>query len=340
MSQAIDRVGLSPQYQPQRADGPHAEAVGVRQGEKVVLKQESAQSLVEKSLEELPSHLSEKTSRKLAERTAKSKSSSRILEIANKYVTGKDKPEQAEKFQQTAAALKKIGKPTPEQLKQLLKDNFGDEQTSALLFLEEAFGSDAADADVLATVRQVKAEVGAELQSFVRDQLPAFEGLGEVYSSLVGQHSPQEFMAAADLMIKKLGVDVHAQGSSAELVQLKSTLDTLYHLELARNTFSMFNDLTTRMSTSFGEKWHDGAHRLMRDVLPLKDQRWLDGTKVRTTVDKLGISTAEAKIYLLRELYVVFSKLPDKAYPDHETRLRMTGAVQEALDVAIDEEEV
>jgi type III secretion system TyeA family effector delivery regulator len=339
MSQGIDRVGLSPQFAPPRVEGPLADAIGARQGDKVVLKQESHQSLIEKSLEELPSHLSEKTSKKLAERTAKSRSSSRILEIANKYVTGKDKPGQAEKYEQTAAALKKLGKPTPEQLKQLLKDNFGDNESAALLFLEEAFSTHAGVTDILSTVRQVKEELGTQLQSFVREELAAFENLGEVYTSLVGQSSPQDFMAAADLMIKKLGGDIHAQGSSAELVQLKSTLDTLYHLELARNTFSSFSDVTNRMATSFGEKWHDGAHRLMRDVLPLKDQRWLDGAKVRTTVDKLGISTSEAKIYLFRELYVVFSKLPDKAYPDHDSRLRITGAVQEALDVAINEEE-
>ncbi|HVJ68526.1 MAG TPA: TyeA family type III secretion system gatekeeper subunit [Caulifigura sp.] len=339
MSQAIDRVGLSPNYAPQQKDGPQAEAVGARQGDKVVLKEESIQSLVEKSMEELPSHLSEKTSRKLAERTAKSKSSSRILEIANKYVTAKDKPDQAERFEKAANALKKIGKPTPEQLKQLLNDNFGGDHSAALMFLEEAFSGDPADADILKTIRDVKAEVGAQLQSFVREELAAFESAGEVYSSLAGQHSPQEFMAAADLMIKKLGGDIHAQGSSTDIVQIKSTLDTLYHLELARNTFSTMSDLTNRMQTSFGEKWQDGPHRLMRDVLPLKEQRWLDGTKVRTTVDKLGISTAEAKIYMMRELYTVFSKLPDKAYTDHEARLRMTGAVQEALDVAIREEE-
>jgi type III secretion system TyeA family effector delivery regulator len=339
MTQAVNNVGLAPQYSPARLDGAVAEAIGNRNGEKVTVKQESQQSLVEKSLEELPSHLSEKTSRKLAERTAKSRSSSRLQEIASKYVTGKDKGDQAERFEKAAVDLKKLGKPTPDQLRQFLKDRFGDEHSAALLFLEEAFSSDPADSDLLATIREVKSELGSQLQSFAREELSAFESLGEVYTSLVGQHSPQDFMTAADVMIRKLGGDIHAQGSSTELVQLKSTLDTLYHLELARNTFSTFNELTGRMATSFGEKWHDGAHRLMRDVLPLKDQRWLDGSKVRTTVDKLGIAASDAKIYLLRELYVVFSKLPDKAYHDQESRLRVTGAVQEALDVAINEEE-
>jgi type III secretion system TyeA family effector delivery regulator len=338
MSQGIDRVGLSPLPATQYPRDVASEAVGDRRGDKVVLKTTSQASLVEQSLEELPAHLSEKTSKKLAERTARSRSASRVGQIAEKYVQGKDKAE-LEKYERAASALKKLGKPTPDQLRQLLKDSFGDQHSTALLFLEEAFSTDEADADLLATIRQVKAEIGTGLQTFVREELAAFETLGEVYTSLVGGRSTDDFMSAAEMMIKKLGSDLQAHSGSAEIAQLKSTVDSLYHLELARNTFLAFSELTTRMGKSFGEKWQDGSHRLMRDLLPLKDQRFLDGPKVRGTVDKLGIAAMDAKIYLLRELYVVFSKLPDKAYPDHESRLKVTGAVQEALDTAINEEE-
>ena len=92
MAQGIDRVGLSPQAAPSFAHEALAEQIGSRDGDKVVLKKTSQESLIQDSMEELPAHLSEKASKKLAERTAKSRSASRISEIPQKYVTAKDKP--------------------------------------------------------------------------------------------------------------------------------------------------------------------------------------------------------------------------------------------------------
>lgn len=339
MTQGIDRVGLSPQPPVISGEqGVQAQVVGQRNGEQVVVQPRSQESLIQNSLEELPAHLSEKASKKLAERSAKSRTGSRIAELLKKY-THASAPGDVQKYEKASDILKKLGKPTADQLKNLLKEQFPDQQSSALLFLEELFSGSPADADVLAVIREVKAELGAELQAFARDELPNFQSLGEVYQNLVGGHSENDFLKSADLMIQKLGGDLHAQGGSVEPAQLKSTLDSLYHLELARNTYMAFSNLTTRMNTSFRQTWADGAHRLMKEFLPLKEQRWLDGGKVRSTVDRLQLSSTESRIYFCRELYSLFGNMPDKAYPDHDARLRVTGAIQEALDVAINEEE-
>jgi type III secretion protein W len=83
----------------------------------------------------------------------------------------------------------------------------------------------------------------------------------------------------------------------------------------------------------------DKAHQLMRDLLPLIDERWVDGAKIRAIVDRLQLRTDEARIYFLRELLALVRRFPLKIYRDEEARQRLMAAVQQALDAAIDEED-
>ncbi len=83
----------------------------------------------------------------------------------------------------------------------------------------------------------------------------------------------------------------------------------------------------------------DRAHQLMRDVLPLIDERWVDGVKITAIVDRLGIRNIEARIFFLRELLGIVRRLPLKIYREDDARQRLMTAVQEALDTAIDQEE-
>ena len=81
------------------------------------------------------------------------------------------------------------------------------------------------------------------------------------------------------------------------------------------------------------------AHRLMREVLVLKDQRFVDGGKIRSLADQLQLQDIEQTIYFLRELHGIVRKLPLKIFQDDEDRLRLVAAIQDALDSAVDEEE-
>lgn len=83
----------------------------------------------------------------------------------------------------------------------------------------------------------------------------------------------------------------------------------------------------------------DQAHVLMQQVLPLMEERWVDGARVRSIVDQQQIQGDEARIYFLRELIGIVRRIPLKVYKDDESRGRLIGAVQEALDTAIDEED-
>ena len=91
--------------------------------------------------------------------------------------------------------------------------------------------------------------------------------------------------------------------------------------------------------TTFPQHVTDAAHTLMKHVLNLKDQRFIDATQVRRIASDIGLTSIEEEIYFLRELHGICRRLPLKIFGDDEDRLRLVAGVQEALDAAIDQEE-
>ena len=77
----------------------------------------------------------------------------------------------------------------------------------------------------------------------------------------------------------------------------------------------------------------------MLEILPLKDQKWVDHHRINKLADKLELDNIEAKIYFLRELSGIVRKLPLNIYQDPDDRLRLVEAIQKSLDQAIEEEE-
>ena len=78
------------------------------------------------------------------------------------------------------------------------------------------------------------------------------------------------------------------------------------------------------------------AHLLMKDVLPLKDQRFVDSSKISAIANKLNIRDDEARIYFLRELHNIVRKLPLKIYNDYQTRQSVLTAMSWVDDVLAD----
>lgn len=81
------------------------------------------------------------------------------------------------------------------------------------------------------------------------------------------------------------------------------------------------------------------AHQLMKQVLPLKNQRFIDGGQIRQIARKFNIHDIEQEIYFLRETQTIIRKLPLKIFKEDDDRIRLVTAFQEALDEAVDAEE-
>ncbi|MEW4486705.1 TyeA family type III secretion system gatekeeper subunit [Thalassoglobus sp. JC818] len=81
------------------------------------------------------------------------------------------------------------------------------------------------------------------------------------------------------------------------------------------------------------------AEAIIKEVLPLRNQRRIDSGKLMSLAERLGLHDCEPKIYFLREMAGIVRQLPLKVFESTEERLRLIDGIQEALDLAIEEEE-
>ena len=258
MSGGIQGIGLNQTTTPQQVDSQQAlpDSVTVQSNGQTVATQPSASSLVADAQEEAGMLLQDKKSDKLSKREARSKSASRVREILQKYLRQVTGVGETERFEKLARSLKDLGKATPDQIREKLEEFKGqsdDENFEAalLLALEELFAAEGTNEDLLEAVREVKSQLGEELKDFYQNQVKNYEDVSEVYDQLLGEYGEEDFLKATDSLITRLGSDLQSQGSSVESSKIKSTVDSLYHLEVARNTYQAFAGLMDKMQSVF-----------------------------------------------------------------------------------------
>ncbi|MBI1247970.1 hypothetical protein GC197_09040 [bacterium] len=260
MPGGIDGLGFNQPQTSNLNDGQTlGDSVSVQShGQTVEAKPKDISSIVADAQEESTMMMQDKSSDKLGKREARSKSASRIRELTQKYlkqVGGVQ--DQSEKFQKFAKFLKDLGKATPQQIRDMLdqiKGESDDEtfESAMLLALEELFVSEGNSPELVASIREVKSALGEELRNFYQEHVKTYEDVSEVYQKLLGEFGDEDFMKATDMLITRLGSDLQSQGNTADSNRIKATVDSLYHLEVARNTYSAFAGLIDRMNVVFG----------------------------------------------------------------------------------------
>lgn len=82
------------------------------------------------------------------------------------------------------------------------------------------------------------------------------------------------------------------------------------------------------------------AHDLMRELLEMTTQRWIDPERFIQITNKIGVRTSEMRIYFLTQLREKVRQIPLKLYPTPDIREKMLDALQQAMDTEISREEV
>lgn len=82
------------------------------------------------------------------------------------------------------------------------------------------------------------------------------------------------------------------------------------------------------------------AHDLMRELLEMTTQRWIDPNNFIQITNKIGVKEPEMRIYFLTQLREKVRLIPLKLYPSPDIREKMLDALQQAMDTEISREEV
>ena len=361
-------TGVQTAYAPttQSVDVDDLKFDGKLEGEKVVL-EKAVKSMVEQSAEQ--SQRLQQTSKTLTQRTATNSGAAALAKLLAEFKKLiPDLPDSGKFDQFLKDAKKEVA--SPEDLKNMLQERFPEvaHQHAALAFLEESISNDRGrspqDDDLLKEIRNAQRELHeehgpeiraalnvsahaadrpdlgsvAELRDFYRQSVVGYTNLNQAYDAIMTRYGAERFGEAVDFLITSLGHDVGAHEPSKDAAELKATLDDLYFVQVARNSYESFGGLLGKMSKQFGVGKGVDAHNVMKDVLSLKEQRFIDPEKVQGITDRVGAKDHEPRIYFQRELHTLVRRMPDKIFQNVDERLKLADAVQAALDRSIQEE--
>lgn len=365
-------VGLGQQGQ----SAQQVAAKGNYKGEQVVQTQ-SPQSMLADAAEELTFAASEKVETKLARRKATAGGGVRTeaLEKAEQYlkqVHSKQSPEKLEKLlndlkqefsKNPEEMLRRGGSELLRQARRAFKD--GTDQYTALEYVSQMLGE--GDEALLGLVQEAMAQAMAEdgeairaglniaeaisqhstgtldgdqqLRDFYRDTLFQNRGLAGTYEHIVESKGEENFSEHVQFLLKALSDDLGAKGPSIGPNELKAVIDDMYQLEVLSGVHEECGDLVGKMVQRTRLKKGASGHQIMKDLLKLKEERFIQAAQVEKITTTLGLRDLEPKIYFLRELKETARLIPLKAYEDPANREKLLDAIQEALDDAIDLEE-
>ena len=81
------------------------------------------------------------------------------------------------------------------------------------------------------------------------------------------------------------------------------------------------------------------AHDLMKELLEMTTQRWIDADRFQQILFKLEVRIPEMRIYFLTKLRERVRLIPLKLFPTPDIREKMLEALQQAMDTEISREE-
>jgi type III secretion protein W len=171
-----------------------------------------------------------------------------------------------------------------------------------------------------------------------RETVLGREALGETFNSVLQRFGADDVSRSIGFLVRAAGDDLAARGPSTAPAELKSIMEDLYQLEVLATVLDGCNDIAAAMQRDFSvTSVNPGA--LMQKLVGLTGERWLTSDRVSALPRDMGIFDPEAAVSFLTRVKGVVRDLPLKVFNDPESRNKLMSVTQEALDLAIEEEE-
>jgi type III secretion protein W len=336
---------------------------GMALGETVV--QVQGEFSLADSAEELSLHMSEKTESKThAERTVKADRPTQVMnmeQIEELLDETHDADAQAKLGELTKHLLEGKGNPR-EQAGQAFEDI--SQQYLALQYALKKGEQEGASVEVLEGLRDAIADMEmesgpeiragintlrtagafsadatgvADFQRTYRDVVLGENSLSKTLNLAIERFGEKDVARGVKQLIQALGADLAATKPSTDSNRLQSLIQDLYQLEVAVTVLDGCAELS-EAHVARGGAPIDGT-KLMRDLVSVTGERWVSASRFTGIADTHNVREPEARIPFLTSVKHMLRDLPVQIYPDTDTRQSILGASQEALDIAIDEED-
>lgn len=170
-----------------------------------------------------------------------------------------------------------------------------------------------------------------------RETVLGREALGETFTSLLQRFGVDDVGRSIHFLVRAAGDDLSARGPSTSPVELQSIMDDLYQLEVLATVLDNCHDLKQAMERDF-DIHSVKVDVLMNKLVGLTGERWVTSDKITGLTRDMGVTDVEANISFLTRIKGLMREVPVKTFADPESRDKVLGAVQEALDMAIEDE--
>jgi len=338
---------------------------GTLLGEHAVLLEGEISSLGD-AAEEISLHMAEKTEDKHhAERKVKPERPMELMrleEILEMLQQTQDPNAQA-KLEELAAKLLS-GQRSP---RQQAAQAFGDvsQQYLALQYALRKGEQEGAAPELLESLRDALADLEIESGPRIRAGLNTLGSAGEFASDARGVQSFQDTYRdivlgenslgrTLDLALERfggkdvgrglkqlvlaLGQDLSSTRPSTSPQRLQALTGDLYHLQVAVTVLDGCAELSDGLRAK-GLGAPDGE-RLMRDLVGLTGDKWLNESRFTALAQQHGVTSPEGRVAFLAGVKALMRDLPIQVFPDPDARQATLNAIQDALDMAIDEEDL
>ncbi|WP_142848247.1 type III secretion system gatekeeper subunit SctW [Telmatospirillum sp. J64-1] len=171
-----------------------------------------------------------------------------------------------------------------------------------------------------------------------RETVLGREALGETFNSVLQRFGKDDLSRSIGMLIRAAGDDLSARGPSTAPAELQSILEDLYQLKVLVTVLEGCNEVADRLARDFGKSGLR-AEDMMSKLVGLTGERWITSDRVSAVARDMGVYGVEERIAFLKGTRDILRDMPLKIFAEPETRDKLLGAAQEALDLAIEEEE-
>lgn len=179
------------------------------------------------------------------------------------------------------------------------------------------------------------------IQSFqdtYRDIVLGESTLGKTLGLALDRFGGKDVGRGLKQLVLALGQDLSSARPSTSPQRLQALTGDLYHLQVAVTVLDGCAELSDSLRAQ-GLGAPD-SERLMHDLVGLTGDKWLNESRFTALAQQHGVTTPEGRVAFLAGVKTLMRDLPIQVFPDSDARQSTLNAIQDALDMAIDEEDL